>query len=109
MADIKEELRQTAASMLNDPVLIMAFVEHQMDLMGQLILDLAENATLTPEQQERVDMLKQIMQYSSIDFANISNILQAYKVPKTAENKQHTRMVQDRYLKAQMRAGVFGS
>lgn len=106
--NVKNSLRQTASEMLPDPIIAMAYVEHQMDLISQIVIDLAEDVTLPPEKKARVDMLKQIMVHSSIDFPNIEHPLQAYKVPKSVEYKGITRQVQERYLKAQMREGVFG-
>lgn len=106
--DKKEELRKIAAELLPDPLITMAYVEHQIDLIGQLVIDLAETVDLGPEQQKRVDMLKKLMQHSSIDFANITHQLQSYKIPKATEYKERTRSVQGRYLQAQIKEGIFG-
>lgn len=104
----KKELRDTAAGMLPDIVITMAFVEHQMDLMAQILVDMAEDANLSPEKQERVEMLRGILVHSSINFEKITEPLEAYKIPKTIDYKLNTRQVQGRYLQAQVKAGLFG-
>lgn len=108
MMDKKEELRKIAGELLPDPLITMAYVEHQIDLIGQIVIDLAESASLNPEQQKRLDMLKGVMKHSSIDFVNIKHQLQSYKIPKATEYKERTRSVQERYLQAQIKEGVFG-
>lgn len=109
MPDVKQELLETAASMLPDPVKTIALLEHQIDLIGQIVLDLADDATLSEAAQERVIMLQLIMEHSSVDFEHIEEQLHAYKIPKAIEKKAYTRLIQERYLQAQIRAGVFGS
>jgi hypothetical protein len=108
MADKREILRETAKTMLPDSIITLAYVEHQMDLMAQLIVDMAESANLTGPALDRLNMLKQILEYTSIDFENLSQPLQAYKIPKTTEYKKNTRVVGEKYLLAQVREGVFG-
>ncbi len=104
----RQELLKAASDRLPDPVHTIAFLEHQMDLMGRIILDLADNATgLTEEQLERVLMLQELIDYSSVDFNNLKHPLQSYKIPKAVEQKAYTRLIQDRYLKAQQREGIF--
>lgn len=105
----KDELRMIASNQLEDPIIVIAYLEHQMDLMARIILDLAENVnSLTEEQKQRVEMLKGLMNHSSIDFNDLDNPLHAYKIPKTIENKEYTRLVQYRYLQAQIKEGIFG-
>jgi hypothetical protein len=111
MEDKKHELRQIAEKSLPEVIVALGFTEHQIDLMGRLILDIVEGldpASLSPETVERVEMLKQLIYYSSVDFEDLSNPLQAYKIPKAIEVKEKTRDIQGRYLNAQLRAGVFG-
>lgn len=107
MQDKKKALRDTAKDLLPDAVITMAYVEHQMDLMAALIVDLAESANLTGPALERLTMLKEILQHSSIDFENLTHPLHSYKIPKTAEYKKDTRIVGMKYLQAQIREGVF--
>lgn len=109
MMDKKEELRKIAGELLPDPLITMAYVEHQMDLMGQLILDVIESTgvELSPEAEARVEMLQELMKHSSVNFERIQDQLQSYKLPKAIEYKERTRTVQDRYLKAQIKEGVF--
>jgi carboxypeptidase C (cathepsin A) len=108
--DVKTELRETAKTMLEDPMITMAYVEHQMDLVSRLVLDLIDivdtTAELDPAVKQRVEMLRSITAHSSIDFENLTSPFQNYKVPKTVEHKEHTRKVSTRYLQAQLREGI---
>lgn len=108
MADNKkQELRDVAAGQMADPIITLAYIEHQMDLTSQLVIDLASKFDLSPAEAERLEMLKSIMEHSSINFANIQDMLESYKVPKTKEHKKATRTIQIRYLLAQVKAGIF--
>lgn len=105
--DKKRELREIAKSMLPDPVIIIGYMEHYIDLIAQLVVDLAKSGVeLPPEAQERLEKLKSMLQYSSIDFNNIDDPLESYKLPRSEELKKYTRTVQKRYLIAQMREGI---
>jgi len=108
LADKRDELRENAKAMLPDPIITLAYVEHQMDLMSQLLVDLSEGVSLSVPAQQRVEMLKSILKHSSINFNNLTHQLESYKIPKTVEYKAETRVVGERYLKAQLSAGVFG-
>lgn len=93
--------------MLADPMITMAYVEHQMDTIAKLVIDLAESQEITdPKVLERLSLLKQIMTHSSIDFDDLTNQFQNYKIPKTIEHKENTRKVSNRYLLAQLREGI---
>jgi hypothetical protein len=104
----KKELEDIAKEMLPDPIIVIGYLEHQLDLTAQLIVDLADSITLTPEAQERLDKLKSLLQHSSINFLDMESPLEAYKIPNAVALKQQTRKVQEKYLKAQIREGVFG-
>lgn len=105
--DKKRELRETAKNMLPDPIIIIGYMEHYIDLIAKLVVDLAESGVeLPPEAQERLEKLKSMLQHSSIDFNNMDDPLESYKLPRSEELKKYTRTVQKRYLIAQMREGV---
>jgi hypothetical protein len=106
--DKKHELQQVAREHLPDPIIIIGYMEHQLDLIGQLVVDIAEGVQLSPEATDRLELLKQVVAYASVDFANISHQFQSYKIPKAVELKQHTRNIQGRYLQAQLREGILG-
>lgn len=112
MEDKREILRETAKDMLPDTVIALGFMEHQLDLIGQLVVDLLEivdtTAEIDPAVRTRVDMLKGLLNYSSIDFNNLASPFQSYKIPKATEVKGITRQVQLRYLEAQQREGLLG-
>jgi hypothetical protein len=106
--DRKAELREVAKEKLPDPIIVIGYLEHQLDLIGMLLVDLAEGSTLSAEAQDRLDRLKTLLQYSSINFANITSVYESYKLPNAEVLKQETRKVQKQYLTAQIREGVFG-
>lgn len=108
--DKKEELRQAAIDMLPDSILSLAYVEHQLDLTGTAVLMMADmfKDQMTEEQMKVIEMLREVLKHSSIDFENIKDVLQSYKIPKTIESKSNTRSIQEQYLLAQIREGVFG-
>jgi hypothetical protein len=101
----KKELREIAKGMLPDPIISLAYVEHQIDLLNSLVLDLVtivDQTKITTEMQDKINNLIETMRYSSIDFDNLSSPFENYKIPSMIELKQHTRGVQKRYLKKQM-------
>lgn len=109
MADNKkEELREIAKSMLPDSIIVIGYLEHQLDLIGRLVLDLFANQTsLSADVQSRLNDLNQLLQYSSIDFSNITSQLESYKIPNATALKEETRKIQKKYLDAQIREGLF--
>jgi predicted translin family RNA/ssDNA-binding protein len=110
--EIRAELKETAKSQLPEEVITIALLEHYIDLVGTIVKDLSQivdPAKVTPEMQSKLDMLDGLLEHSSVDFANIENPMQAYKIPKAIETKAHTRTVQSRYLKRQIELGVFAS
>jgi hypothetical protein len=109
MSDKKVELQDIAKDNLPDPIIIIGLLEHQLDLMGQLIIDLAgDKSELSIEIQGRLDRLQGLLNYTSVNFEKIDDPMEAYKIPKATEIKGVTRKVQRRYLEAQMREGIFG-
>lgn len=109
-AQKKEELRDAAIMMLPETVVALGYIEHQMDLIGTITMMLVDSFkdNMTDDQLAIVNMLRDVLKHSSIDFANINDQLQSYKIPKTIENKAAIRLVQEQYLLAQIREGIFG-
>ena len=107
----KQELLKVATEHLPDSLKTIAFLEHQMDLMAAIILDLADVANavdvFNEDQLKRLEVLKSLMSHSSVNFDDLDNPLQAYKLPACINQKYYTRLIQDRYLVAQMKAGIF--
>lgn len=108
-------LRLIAEGMLPDTLLMLAFMEHQIDLSTQVQLDIIEEFQkeglldgLSDEKKQRLETLRSVMEHSSIDFKNMKDPLQAYKVPKTIEHKKDMRNVQNQYLRAQAKLGILG-
>jgi hypothetical protein len=107
--DRRQELRDIAKSMLPDTVISLALVEHQLDLMAYLLkslLNRVDETTLTQQEKDMIAYLDQVLAKSSVDFNDIANPFQAYKLPKMVEVKNHTRVVQGKYLKKQMEEGL---
>lgn len=106
----RDELQSIAMKALPDPIVTMGYMEHQIDLFGKVVSILAHKAmdSLTEDEQKLVRMLDDILSHSSVDFNDISNPLQAYKIPKAIETKRYTRNVQSQYLQSQIREGLFG-
>lgn len=105
----KKELQSVVKDMLSDPIIVIGYMEHQIDLMGKIIEDLSglvDTSTLAPAQQQRLTSLKSILQFSSLDFENLNSPLQSYKIPKVIELKEDTRRVQTRYLNRQIQEGL---
>lgn len=102
----KEELAEAAASMLNEPIITMGLMEHQVDLIAKVVLALAEKYPLDEQDQQTVESLKSVMRFSSINFNNLEHPFESYKIPKVIEGKERTRMVQEKYLQAQLREGL---
>lgn len=110
MSDRREELRNIAKDMLPDPIIIIGYLEHQIDLMAKVISDLlplVDTASLSPDAQTRIEKLNEILTHSSVDFNNINSPLESYKIPTTVQLKGDTREVQKRYLNTQVKEGIF--
>lgn len=104
----KQELINVVTDMLPDPIIIIGYLEHQIDLISKLIVDFADSGlTLSPEATDRLNELKKLLEYSSINFENLDNPIESYKLPKAKELKSETRSVQGKYLKAKIREGTF--
>lgn len=110
--DKKRELQEVTKKLLPDPIIVIGYMEHYIDLIAKIIIDLTDSLVesdieLSQEAQDRLEKLKSILQYSSINFDDIDNPLEYYKIPKSEELKKYTRFVQKRYLDAQIREGIF--
>lgn len=106
MDDRKKELTETAAVMLGDTTITMGLMEHQVDLIGRIVLSIAEKYELDEDDKFAVDSLRNILKFSSIDFNNLEHPFESYKIPKVIEGKERTRLVQEKYLQAQLREGL---
>lgn len=105
----KKELQDIAKSNLPDPIIILGFMEHQIDFMAKIIEDLVgvvDTSTLTEEQLGRITQLKEFLKASSVDFDDLSNPLQSYKLPKALQVKTETRDIQYRYITKQIDEGL---
>lgn len=105
----KRELRKIAKEMLPESIVIIGYLEHFVDLIGKCVEDLSsiiDISQLNEEQQFRLNKLKEFLQYSSVDFNNLNDPFEAYKLPSALQLKADTRNIQRRYLKAQQREGL---
>lgn len=107
--DKKEELQKIVEDLLPSPVIALAYMEHQVDLLTQLVVDLvaATGATLPADAANRLTLLKSLLAQSSIDFSNITDQLQSYKIPNAVAMKAFIHKIEADYLAAQIREGVF--
>lgn len=105
--DRQKELQTAAAKMLPDLTLTMGFMEHQIDLISQIAVGLAERNELSDTDRELVEILKTVLEFKSVDFSNMQHPMESYKIPKLIESKKRTRIVQMQYLQAQVREGMF--
>lgn len=106
----EKELLDAMMQRLPNVLLIQGYMEHQLDLMGKLIVDIYEQVgeeNLSPEVKGRLDSLRMIMEASSVDFDNIKDPMEAYKYPKAKGVKDQIRVEQARYLKAKVKFGIF--
>lgn len=110
MEDVKQSLMDVAKSQLPETFIMIAYMEHQLDLCSQLIVDIAEasGVTLSADAENRLSLLKDVLAQSSIDFANITGQLESYKIPNATSMKAFIHKIEDLYLQAQIREGTFG-
>lgn len=90
-------------------LILVSYMEHQADLNSKIIDGLVEvvktqGATIPAELQTLIDNNKMIMQASSVDFDNLTDEFNGYKLPGTALVKGKVRNIQKRYLLAVKRA-----
>lgn len=111
-----ERLKKIAESQLPPTIIILGYMEHQIDLTAKIVDDLVqvlEGAGLmtdAPDQvKERIQNLRALLDHTSVDFDNISDIMQSYKIPKAIQNKADTRVVQAQYIGAQVKSGIIES
>jgi hypothetical protein len=106
-------LREAVKNRLDDPIIVISYLEHQIDLQGK-VLDLlaseveASGVVLSTELKDLLQMQKDLLTHSSVDFDNLQDQMESYKIPKTAEKKSNTRKIQYRYLQRQIEEGIFG-
>lgn len=85
---------------------ILGYMEHQIDLVSQLVKDIAETIPAenrTPEMEERLTHLSALLEKTSVDFENIASPFETYKLPKAVKVKGAIRNIQKQYLKAKLR------
>lgn len=107
--DRRKELQGIAKDMLPDPIIVIGYLEHQLDLMAKVIEDLTklvDTSTMTAEEKNRIQALQGLLEHSSIDFEDLDNPLQSYKLPSAKGLKKRTRDVQRRYLEKQQKEGL---
>jgi len=91
---------------IGDPLNLISFLEHLIDLQSKLILKISEtiDPTLLDKQtKELLGYLEQFNTLSSVDWDNLSNPFQAYKLPLALDKKKYIRDVQKIYLEAKLK------
>jgi hypothetical protein len=108
MAKLENIVEEVMQRQVGNTAILLGYLEHQVDLLSKLVQDLAEivdTTKITPEVQERLDKLGEVMTNSSIDFDNLEDPMQSYKLPGTVATKGKLRDVQLRYLQAKANRG----
>lgn len=116
MSKEKEELLEETKKRMPDVVQTLGYMEHQLDLVTKLTLDihkilvettqLVNAEELTPEQRERFKVAEDFVKTSSVDFDDLPNQLQSYKLPTAIQKKSEMRQIQDRYLQVVYERGL---
>lgn len=109
--DLRALLVSAARGALDDPIIIIGYLEHQLDLQGKILHTLAEEVKasgvqLSPALQTLLDLQNQFVSNSSVDFDNMTDQMQSYKIPRAIEKKARTRRVQMMYLLKQKEEGM---
>jgi hypothetical protein len=107
-------LREAIKNRLGDEIVILGLLEHQIDTSAKIIDMLAteieaSGITLSTELKDLLQMQKDFLQVSSVDFDNLQDQFQSYKIPKAIQQKSETRKAQNMYLQRQIDAGLFGN
>jgi hypothetical protein len=108
----EEKILEAVKAQMDDPVKVIGFLEHQIDLENKmislLILCLEQNGIQLPEELVflRDNFQQGFLDASSVDFNDLSNPFQAYKMPLAIDKKVKTRLTQERYLMKKQANGM---
>lgn len=103
------QIAQEKYEQLGSPVVVMAYLTHLIDLQNQVILDLAsavDQTKLSTEAKERLNLVEQVSHVSSVDFANVNDPMQAYKIPNAIALKTKSNILMQEYVTALAREGL---
>lgn len=101
------ELRRMVAEELPEPVIILGNLEHQIDLISELVRDLSgvvkaiDPDLISEGVQKKLDVLDKLLAVSSINTENLDHPLTKELLDGAIGLKGYTRIQQRRYLKAQ--------
>lgn len=101
--DIKEkirEYRQAVTERLPEAVVVIAYMEHQVDVLTKALNILYSKFSdqLTPEEQEVFDYVNQFLSASSVNFDNLQDPIELDKLQGAADYKNQVRVLQRRYI-----------
>ena len=104
---VQSQVIDTIKKEMGDPVFLVAYLEHQVDVLTNVVLHLAQAAdpAVVEAIQPQLDALQTIDASSSIDFDNLTSPTEAFKLPMMVHNKQMLRSIQGRYLQRLMETG----
>ena len=97
---VQRQVEERIGSLLK----LLSYTEIQIDIMANLLIDMTQvinaidSTKITSEIQLKIDSLNQMLQFSSIDFSNLSDARENYKVPTTVYYKSELRDIQEPYL-----------
>jgi len=110
MAEAENSLWNIVARQVNsdvgDPLNLISFLEHLIDLNSHLILKLSETIDLTlldAQTLELLEYLKQFNTLSSVNFSDLNNPFEVYKIPVALDKKRYIRDIQRVYLEAKLK------
>jgi len=110
MAETENSLWNIVARQVNsdvgDPLNLISYLEHLIDLNSHIIIKLSETidpSLLDEQTQELLNYLKQFNVLSSVNFSDLNNPFEAYKIPVALDKKKYIRDIQKIYLEAKLK------
>jgi len=110
MAETENPLWDIVARQVNsdvgDPLNLISYLEHLIDLNSHLILKLSETIDPTLLDTQTLELLGYLRQFntlSSVNFSDLNNPFEAYKLPVALSKKSYIRDIQRVYLNAKLK------
>ena len=104
--DLWQIVKKDVEDNIGDPLNLISYLEHLIDLQSLLILKLSdaiEPTLLDTQTKELLGYLGQFNVLSSVEWNDLSNPFQAYKIPVALEKKKYIRDIQRIYLEARLK------
>jgi len=104
--DLWSIVRKDVEDNIGDPLNLISYLEHLIDLQSFIILKLSdaiEPTLLDIQTKELLGYLGQFNALSSVDWNDLDSPFQAYKIPVALEKKKYIRDIQKIYLDARLK------